>query len=67
MLLDEDPKLEEFLDGLPALFRTSIYLTSPELHTALEVPVKPMVDKLLPTCLTGLVLLWLEPMFFVIL
>jgi len=36
---DEDHELEEFLDGLPGLFRASMYPTSPEIRTALEAPV----------------------------
>ncbi len=54
MSLDENHELEEFLDGLPGLFRTSSHPPSPELRTALEEPIESVADKLLATCSTGL-------------
>ncbi|KAH9053812.1 hypothetical protein EDB87DRAFT_159792 [Lactarius vividus] len=54
MSLDEDHELEEFLDGLPGLFRTSSHPPAPELRTDLEAPVETVADKLLATCSTGL-------------
>jgi hypothetical protein len=52
--LDEDHELEEFLDGLPGLFRASAQPTSPGLRNSLESPIEPVADKLLTTCTTGL-------------
>lgn len=54
MSLDEDHELEEFLDGLPGLFRSSAQPTSPGLRNSLEAPIEPVADKLLTTCTTGL-------------
>ena len=54
MSLDEDHELEEFLDGLPGLFRPSAQPTSPGLRDSLESPIEPVADKLLTTCSTGL-------------
>ncbi|KAI9450062.1 hypothetical protein BJY52DRAFT_1358249, partial [Lactarius psammicola] len=52
--LDEDYELEEFLDGLPGLFRASTHPPSPELRTNLGASTEPVADKLLVTCSTGL-------------
>ena len=54
MYLDEDHELEEFLDGLPGLFRPSAQPTSPGLRKSLESPIEPVADKLLITCSSGL-------------
>ena len=54
MSLDEDHELEEFLDGLPGLFRSSAQPISPGLRETLEAPIEPVADKLLTTCSTGL-------------
>ncbi|KAH9029297.1 hypothetical protein EDB83DRAFT_2654891 [Lactarius deliciosus] len=54
MSLDEDHELEEFLDGLPGLFRTSSHPPAPELRTDLEEPIETVADRLLATCSTGL-------------
>ena len=52
--LDEDHELEEFLDGLPGLFHGSERHHSVGLRGGLEQLVKPVADKLLTTCMTGL-------------
>ena len=52
--LDEDHELEEFLDGLPGLFRGSSPDLSRELKRRLERSVKPVAEKLFATCTTGI-------------
>jgi hypothetical protein len=55
--LDEDHELEEFLDGLPGLFRGSSRISpdlSQELKERLELSVKPVAVKLFATCTTGI-------------
>ena len=52
--LYEDHKLEEFLDGLPGLFRAPLRHYSLKFRTELEQLVKPVADKLFVTCTTGL-------------
>ncbi|KAI0298061.1 hypothetical protein B0F90DRAFT_1736076 [Multifurca ochricompacta] len=52
--LDEDHELEEFLDGIPGLFHPSTRRHFPELKNALESTLKPVTDRLLATCSSGL-------------
>ena len=54
MSLDEDHELEEFLDGLPGLFRGSMAPHAQGMKPELEHLVDPVADKLLATCTTGL-------------
>jgi Family of unknown function (DUF6535) len=50
--LDEDDKLEEFLEGLPGLFQGSGLQYSTSLRRGLEGSIKPVADKLFATCTT---------------
>jgi hypothetical protein len=52
--LDEDHKLEEFLDGLPGLFHGSESQDSAEFKKGLEKLVRQVADNLFATCTTGL-------------
>ena len=52
--LEEDHEFEEFLDGLPGLFHGSARHYSVGLREGLEHLVKPVADKLLASCATGL-------------
>jgi hypothetical protein len=51
--LDEDHKLEEFLDGLPGLFHGSGFDYSTRLRGGLEELIEPVAEKLFATCTTA--------------
>ncbi|KAF8267818.1 hypothetical protein EI94DRAFT_1261580 [Lactarius quietus] len=51
--LDEDHKLEDFLDALPALFRNVTSNSYNDLRTALEPHIMRVTRRLLGTCSTG--------------
>jgi Family of unknown function (DUF6535) len=49
--LDEDDKMEEFLDGLPGLFQISVGNHAQVIKRKLEGLVEPVIDQLFVTCI----------------